>query len=176
MRKRADALEEYVNLLESMLEKCRREHGGSQDNGESYLQFRPRDAEGIILADEVDVEENDDSRDEDRLFSQELCLPTRNLKVHMHVHLSFRKSDTHIHSSTRAIYFCMGIQRYSALPPNFLYLYQRLVFRLILNPLVLPYLSMVLMTKIIIPILTGHDIYLRPSPLTARSMTSKVYI
>ncbi|KAG6884678.1 hypothetical protein C0993_009021 [Termitomyces sp. T159_Od127] len=60
-----------------MLEKCRREHGGSKDNGESYLQFRPRDAEGI----EVDVEDNDDTRDEDRLFSQELCLPTRNLKL-----------------------------------------------------------------------------------------------
>ncbi|KAG6887908.1 hypothetical protein C0992_010284 [Termitomyces sp. T32_za158] len=81
MRKRADALEEYVNLLESMLEKCRREHGGGKDNGESYLQFRPRDAEGIILPDEVDVEENDDPRDDDRLFSQELCLPTRNLKL-----------------------------------------------------------------------------------------------
>ncbi|KAG6861013.1 hypothetical protein C0995_004866 [Termitomyces sp. Mi166 len=81
MRKRADALEEYVNLLESMLEKCRREHGGGKDNGESYLQFRPRDAEGIILPDEVDVEDNDDPNDEDRVFSQELCLPTRNLKL-----------------------------------------------------------------------------------------------
>ncbi|KAG6918313.1 hypothetical protein DXG01_015405 [Tephrocybe rancida] len=81
MRKRADALEEYVNLLESVLEKCRREHGGVHDNGQSYLQFRPRDAEGMILPDDVDGDDNDDTHDDDRVFSQELCLPTRNLKL-----------------------------------------------------------------------------------------------
>ncbi|KAF5384224.1 hypothetical protein D9615_003446 [Tricholomella constricta] len=85
MRKRADALEEYVNLLESVLEKCRREHGGVSDNGQSYLQFRPRDADGMILPDEFDVDGNDnDDRsigNEDQVFSQELCLPTRNLKL-----------------------------------------------------------------------------------------------
>ncbi|KNZ79271.1 Nitrogen assimilation transcription factor nit-4 [Termitomyces sp. J132] len=81
MRKRADALEEYVHLLESMLEKCRREHGGGKDNGESYLQFRPRDAEGIIPLDELHVEDNDNPNNEDCVFSQELCLPTMNLKL-----------------------------------------------------------------------------------------------
>ncbi|GLB39659.1 putative fungal specific transcription factor [Lyophyllum shimeji] len=83
MRKRADALEEYVNLLESVLEKCRREHGGATDNGQSYLQFRPRDAEGMILPDECDVDgnDNDDPNNEDQAFTQELCLPTRNLKL-----------------------------------------------------------------------------------------------
>lgn len=37
-----------------MLEKCRQEHGSSQDNEESYLQFRPRNAKGIILVDKID--------------------------------------------------------------------------------------------------------------------------
>ncbi|KAG6831081.1 hypothetical protein H0H87_006197 [Tephrocybe sp. NHM501043] len=82
MRKRADALEEYVNLLESVLEKCRREHGGVHDNGQSYLQFRPRDAEGMILPDEIEVDDNDDhNNDDDKVFTQELCLPTRSLKL-----------------------------------------------------------------------------------------------
>ncbi|KAG6811774.1 hypothetical protein H0H92_005904 [Tricholoma furcatifolium] len=81
MRKRADALEEYVNLLESVLEKCRREHGGVQDNGQSYLQFRPRDAEGMIMPDEVDGDDNDEPKEEDHSFSQELCLPTMNLQL-----------------------------------------------------------------------------------------------
>jgi hypothetical protein len=82
MRKRADALEEYVNLLESVLEKCRREHGGvSTDNGQSYLQFRPRDAEGMILPDDPDMDYEVDSNGDEVGFTQELCLPTRNLKV-----------------------------------------------------------------------------------------------
>lgn len=82
MRKRADALEEYVNLLESVLEKCRREHGGvSTDNGQSYLQFRPRDAEGMILPDDPDMDYEEDNNGDDNGFSQELCLPTRQLKV-----------------------------------------------------------------------------------------------
>ncbi|KAF8064999.1 hypothetical protein FPV67DRAFT_1671298 [Lyophyllum atratum] len=83
MRKRADALEEYVNLLESVLEKCRREHGGVSDNGQSYLQFRPRDADGMIMPDEFDIDgyDNDDPGNEDQAFTQELCLPTRNLKL-----------------------------------------------------------------------------------------------
>jgi hypothetical protein len=85
MRKRADALEEYVNLLESALEKCRREHGGASDNGQSYLQFRPRDAEGMILPDEpdMDCDYDDANGDDNTSFSHELCLPTRNLTVRM---------------------------------------------------------------------------------------------
>ncbi|RDB17161.1 Nitrogen assimilation transcription factor nirA [Hypsizygus marmoreus] len=79
MRKRADALEEYVNLLESVLEKCRREHGGVSDNGQSYLQFRPVDAEGMILPDEIEVDNEDEG--EDQMLAQELCIPTRNLKL-----------------------------------------------------------------------------------------------
>jgi hypothetical protein len=83
MRKRADALEEYVNLLESILEKCRREHGGlSTDNGQSYLQFRPRDAEGMVLPDDPDMDyEVEDNNGDESALSQELCLPTRQLKV-----------------------------------------------------------------------------------------------
>lgn len=52
MRRRADSLQEYANLLESMIEKCRVEHGGFTDF-EAYRQFRPADADGIILPDEM---------------------------------------------------------------------------------------------------------------------------
>lgn len=82
MRKRANALEEYVNLLESVLEKCRREHGGVSDNGQSYLQFRPKDAEGSILPDETDMDyEYEDINGDDVNLTQELCIPTQSLKV-----------------------------------------------------------------------------------------------
>jgi hypothetical protein len=80
MRKRANALEEYVNVLESVLEKCRREHGGVSDNGQSYLQFRPKDAAGAILPDEVEVDNDNDELSDDS-FTQELCAPTQSLKV-----------------------------------------------------------------------------------------------
>lgn len=85
MRKRADALREYANLLESMLEKCRREHGGTSDNGQSYLQFRPQDADNMVLPDDIDVELFDDtSGDPDSgSITQELCVPTQNLKVYI---------------------------------------------------------------------------------------------
>ena len=96
MRKRADALKEYANFLESELDKCRREHGGfgasdHEGNGQSsYRNFRPKDAEGMILPDEfqddagdggVVMEGEDGLSDEDEAFTQELCVPTRNLKV-----------------------------------------------------------------------------------------------
>ncbi|TFK31543.1 hypothetical protein BDQ12DRAFT_739935 [Crucibulum laeve] len=69
MRKRADALQ-----------KCRREHGGISDNGQSYLQFRPLDADGMALPDEMEVEEDETSDGTDDP-TQELCLPTQNLKL-----------------------------------------------------------------------------------------------
>jgi len=94
MRKRAEALKEYANLLESELEKCKREHGGfgaSEHEGYmSYRNFRPKDAEGMILPDEfqddggdggVGIEGEDGVSDEDEAFTQELCIPTGNLKV-----------------------------------------------------------------------------------------------
>lgn len=114
MRKRADALEEYVNLLESVLEKCRREHGGVLDNGQSYLQFRPIDAEGVILPDEVEMDvEYEDNNGDESSFSQELCVPTRNLKVH---YLAVVRAPLLTNcSSRRGIYFSMAILPSSAL-------------------------------------------------------------
>lgn len=80
MRKRANALEEYVNVLESLLEKCRREHGGVSDNGQSYLKLRPIDPDGPVIPDEVEIEyDNGDLSDDS--FTQELCAPTQSLKV-----------------------------------------------------------------------------------------------
>ncbi|TFK73147.1 hypothetical protein BDN72DRAFT_247720 [Pluteus cervinus] len=79
IRKRADALREYANLLESMLEKCRREHGGVWEDNQSYLQFRPIDADGVILPDEMDVDDEDSSNDNDAV--QALCRPTEDLKL-----------------------------------------------------------------------------------------------
>jgi hypothetical protein len=82
LRKRADALEEYANLLESMLEKCWREHGGLNDNGHSYLQFRPQDADAMVLPDDFDVTYDDDmASDSGDDIVQEICLPTQNLVV-----------------------------------------------------------------------------------------------
>ncbi|KAF9460391.1 hypothetical protein BDZ94DRAFT_1266118 [Collybia nuda] len=80
MRKRANALEEYVNVLESLLEKCRREHGGVSDNGQSYLKLRPVDPEAPVVPDEVDIDyDNGDLSDDS--FTQELCAPTQSLKL-----------------------------------------------------------------------------------------------
>jgi hypothetical protein len=72
MQKNNEALREYANHLESLLEKCCREHGGNMDT--SYLRLRPKDdslpAEGpsqfqaiaenpdatsVLLVDDVDV-------------------------------------------------------------------------------------------------------------------------
>lgn len=81
MRQRADALREYANLLESMLEKCRRDHGGAWDDGQSYLQFRPQDADGIHVPEDMNVVEEEEDPISDRGSVQDLCLPTQNLKV-----------------------------------------------------------------------------------------------
>lgn len=81
MRKRANALEEYVNVLESLLEKCRREHGGVSDNGQSYLKLRPVDPDGPAILDEVEMDyENGEVSDDDSL-TQQLCAPAQSLKV-----------------------------------------------------------------------------------------------
>ncbi|KAH6911585.1 hypothetical protein BKA70DRAFT_860549 [Coprinopsis sp. MPI-PUGE-AT-0042] len=41
LKKRNEALKEYVTYLESLLERCQKEHGGL--HGETYMQRRPRD-------------------------------------------------------------------------------------------------------------------------------------
>lgn len=83
MKKRADALAHYVNILESQLEKCRRDHGAAQDDGESYLQFRPVDAGGMILPDEMAADENyaNSIPVTDSVATKELCVAPQNLRV-----------------------------------------------------------------------------------------------
>ena len=111
MRKRADALKEYANYLESELDKCKREHGGfgagdHDGNGgqRSYRNFRPKDAEGMILPDEfqddngdggVGLEGEEGLSDEDEAFTQEICVPTRNLKVCLFFSYMILDNDVH---------------------------------------------------------------------------------
>ncbi|KAK0469221.1 uncharacterized protein EV420DRAFT_15384 [Desarmillaria tabescens] len=84
LRKRADALKAYADLLESLLEKCRREHGGVSEESMSYLQFRPPDAGSAILDNEVPPP-HDDGADANQVdgedITREICVPTRNLKL-----------------------------------------------------------------------------------------------
>jgi hypothetical protein len=84
LRKRADALEAYVNLLESKLEKCWREHGGLNEDRNAYLQFRP---DAMVIPDDVNPSVGYGDEDEDMASDtgdeiiRELCLPTKNLVV-----------------------------------------------------------------------------------------------
>ncbi|KAF8646644.1 hypothetical protein AX16_007143 [Volvariella volvacea WC 439] len=78
LRKRAEALREYANLLESMLDKCRRDHGGVWEDGESYLQFRPLDFDGAILPDAIPQEEDEST---DGNPAQALCVPMQSLQL-----------------------------------------------------------------------------------------------
>lgn len=78
MRKRADALERYATILESMLEKCQREHGGTFHDGQSYLQFRPSDCgeERNEIQGEGDL-----GLDGDDVAAAEICVSAQNLTV-----------------------------------------------------------------------------------------------
>lgn len=82
MRKHADALKSYVDLLESLLEKCRLEHGGVSDEHTSYLHFKPSDETGLLESDAIPHNENKEpsTTDGDDIVL-ELCVPARNLKV-----------------------------------------------------------------------------------------------
>jgi hypothetical protein len=90
MQKNIEALREYANHLESQLEKCCREHGGSMD-----LRLRPNDdsdAMGVIedMADystEQNEETGVDSDPENDPTVKELCIPTRNLNVRLYLPL-----------------------------------------------------------------------------------------
>ncbi|KAF9026866.1 hypothetical protein BDZ89DRAFT_832235 [Hymenopellis radicata] len=83
MRKHADALKCYVDLLESLLEKCRLEHGGVSDEHTSYLQFKPPDATGLLESDAIPHnEEKEPSITDEDDITLELCVPARNLKLH----------------------------------------------------------------------------------------------
>ncbi|KAJ7116214.1 hypothetical protein C8R43DRAFT_1242292 [Mycena crocata] len=68
LRKRADALEVYSKLLEDMLSKCVCQKSG---NADSHLQFRPQEME----------EDLDEEAISDVGITQELCVPTENLKL-----------------------------------------------------------------------------------------------
>ncbi len=66
LRKRIDSLEAYSTLLESIVDKCRDEHGAEHVH---YLDLRP------VNEFEVDItEDNDDA-------TQDLVVTTENLKV-----------------------------------------------------------------------------------------------
>ncbi len=84
LRKRADELKAYADFLESLLEKCRREHGGVSEESMSYLQFRPPDAGTAILDNEVPLAHNDNTevnQVEGENITREIYVCTRNLKV-----------------------------------------------------------------------------------------------
>ncbi|KAF8892873.1 hypothetical protein BD779DRAFT_1507469 [Infundibulicybe gibba] len=75
LRKRIDALEEYVVLLESMLDKCRLEHNGV--DAQAWLQFKPLDVESAAVDDVQLGPEHDDDDMEPELggaIAQELCV------------------------------------------------------------------------------------------------------
>lgn len=75
LRKRVEALQTYADYLESMLDKCKREHGGVSDESDSYRQFRPQLE--TYTSDEYLSPEAGDGID----VGQELSVSTENLKV-----------------------------------------------------------------------------------------------
>ncbi|KAJ4496122.1 hypothetical protein C8J55DRAFT_545420 [Lentinula edodes] len=78
MRRRTDALERYANILESMLEKCQREHGGTYQDNQSYLQFRPKDyGDEKMEYEEIEGESNLDGDD----ITAEICVSAQNLTL-----------------------------------------------------------------------------------------------
>lgn len=78
LRKRVEALQEYADVLESMLDKCKREHGGSSDDPRAYLQLRPQESAHDELQ-SPEFEEENPSSDND--IGQELSVATQSLTV-----------------------------------------------------------------------------------------------
>lgn len=81
MRKRIEVLGQYIRHLESLLDQCQREHADSAAG--AYQQFRPADwVESPESPDEIvnDVPEDEEEKNSSSI-SDELCLPTQNLKV-----------------------------------------------------------------------------------------------
>ncbi|KAJ6616846.1 hypothetical protein B0H10DRAFT_2035936 [Mycena sp. CBHHK59/15] len=70
LRKRADALEAYSKLLEDMLANCVCQSTG--ETSRAHLQFRPH---------EMDEDYGGDDAVSDGDITQELCVPTENLKL-----------------------------------------------------------------------------------------------
>ncbi|KAJ3753538.1 hypothetical protein EV360DRAFT_53319 [Lentinula raphanica] len=81
MRRRADALERYANILESMLDKCQREHGGTFKDGQSYLQFRPRSYRDDKMEYEDLGDKSASDGDPDDTPTAEICISAQNLTV-----------------------------------------------------------------------------------------------
>ncbi|KAJ7291332.1 hypothetical protein C8J57DRAFT_214498 [Mycena rebaudengoi] len=76
LRKRADALQAYVDRLEGLLAKC-----VCQD-ASAHLQFRPNQlGDYASLKDGGDSEGDGASIDSDEAITQELCVPTQSLKL-----------------------------------------------------------------------------------------------
>lgn len=74
LRKRVEALQSYADSLESMLEQCRREHGGGANF--EYKQLRPTSS---TLPDYFEPEEHREDAEPD--IVQELAMSTENLKL-----------------------------------------------------------------------------------------------
>ena len=81
LKKRNDALKEYANYLESLLERCQKEHGGLHDK--TYLQRRPveinmviDDSTGTVIGPDVD-----DGEEGEAIEIQELIAPIQKLTV-----------------------------------------------------------------------------------------------
>ncbi|KAJ3827917.1 fungal-specific transcription factor domain-containing protein [Lentinula raphanica] len=81
MRRRADALERYANILESMLDKCQREHGGTFKDGQSYLQFRPRSYRDDKMEYEDLGDKSASDGDPDDTPTAEICISAQNLTL-----------------------------------------------------------------------------------------------
>ncbi|KIY71692.1 hypothetical protein CYLTODRAFT_368800 [Cylindrobasidium torrendii FP15055 ss-10] len=86
MRRHTDALKSYIDLLEGLLDRCKKEHGGVSGDSMSYLQFRPPEAGGIADPVAPGVTEDPKSTPPQALVPEgdialELCVPVRNLKL-----------------------------------------------------------------------------------------------
>lgn len=86
MRQRLEVISLYARHLESLLDLCQKEHGGSTAYG--YQQYRPDGWDEIPESPEeaatevVEEEEEKDGSD----VANELCLPTQNLRVSLHIY------------------------------------------------------------------------------------------
>jgi hypothetical protein len=72
LRKRADSLEAYAKLLEDIIAKCVCRRSGDV----LHLQNRPEEMAEDYSSDDLGSDEG---------ISQELCVPTENLKVISHL-------------------------------------------------------------------------------------------
>lgn len=94
MQKRIETLREYIHHLESLLDRCQKEHTSS--TAYTYQQFRPVDFDespGSQSPDEVLIEIPEDEEEKNSGgggVADELCLPTQKLKVITNLYIYVR--------------------------------------------------------------------------------------